>query len=66
MDKPAITYAAHPDATSEAEISALANIYKFILDCRAKKEAAGPRQAGNLEDEKGSMHDSRRPQYTRT
>ena len=41
---PGIAYAARPDAIPQAEISALANIYKFVLDCRAKKEAA-PRQS---------------------
>ena len=40
MDKPSITYAPRPDATPEAEIGALANVYRYVLDCRAKKKAA--------------------------
>jgi hypothetical protein len=41
MNAPAhIRYAQRPDATPEAELSALAAVYRFVLDCRAKKEAA--------------------------
>jgi hypothetical protein len=40
MTSPRITYAPRPDATLEAELSALANVYRFVLDCHAKKEAA--------------------------
>ena len=40
MDKPAISYAHRPDATPEAESSALTNVYRFVLDCHAKKGAA--------------------------
>jgi hypothetical protein len=42
MDSPRMTYTSRPDATPEAELSALANVYRFILDCHAKKEAAHP------------------------
>lgn len=37
---PRITYATRPDATPEAELSAVANVFRFVLDCHAKKEAA--------------------------
>jgi hypothetical protein len=37
---PGIAYAQRHDATAEAEISALVNVYKFILDSHARKEAA--------------------------
>ena len=40
MDRPSITYALRTDTTQEAEISTLANVYRFVLDCHAKKEAA--------------------------
>jgi len=40
MSSPHITYASRPDATPEGELSALAACYRFIFDCRAKKEAA--------------------------
>jgi len=33
-----ISYTSHPDATPEAELSALAAVYRFILDCCTKKE----------------------------
>ncbi len=42
MDSPRITYASRPGATAEAELNVLANVYRFILDCHAKKEAAHP------------------------
>jgi len=37
---PHIAYAPRPDATPEAEIATLAAVYRFVLDSRAKKEAA--------------------------
>jgi hypothetical protein len=40
MKRPRIIYAQRSDATSDAEVSALANVYKFVLDCHAKKAAA--------------------------
>jgi hypothetical protein len=40
MSSPRIAYSARADATPEAELSALAAVYRFVLDCRAKKEAA--------------------------
>ena len=39
---PHIAYAPRPDATPEAEIATLAAVYKFVLDCHAKKEATRP------------------------
>jgi hypothetical protein len=44
MSGSVVTYAPRPDVTPDVEVSALANVYKFVLDCRAKKEAA-PRQS---------------------
>ena len=40
MGKRSITYAPRPDTTPETEIATLGNVYKFVLDCRAKTEAA--------------------------
>ena len=40
MDKPSIAYARRPGVTLEAELPALANVYRFVLDCHAKKKAA--------------------------
>jgi hypothetical protein len=31
MDNPRITYTPRPDATPEAELNALANIYRYVL-----------------------------------
>jgi hypothetical protein len=33
-------YAPRPDATPTAELSALANVYRYVIDSHAKKEAA--------------------------
>jgi hypothetical protein len=40
MPNPAVSYAQRPDATPEAEISALAVIYKLCISSHAQKEAA--------------------------
>ena len=40
MSSPRISYTTRREATPGAELSALANICRFVLDCRAKKEAA--------------------------
>jgi hypothetical protein len=40
--KPTVTFTPRPDATPEAEVNVLANVYRFILDCHAKKMAAEP------------------------
>ena len=37
MSSPRMTYTRRPDATPEGELDALAVVYRFILDCRAKK-----------------------------
>jgi hypothetical protein len=52
MSDPAITYAPRPDATPEAEISALAAIYKLCISSHAKKR-------GHLLD-KGGPDDARK------
>ena len=55
MSSPGITYTPCPDATPEAELSALSAAYKFILDS-AKKNAAGVTST-NGDDAKGSRND---------
>jgi hypothetical protein len=42
MSSSRITYISRPDATPEAEVNVLANVYRFILDRHAKKKAAEP------------------------
>jgi hypothetical protein len=39
MSSAHITYSQRPEASAKNEFTALANIYRFILDCHAKKEA---------------------------
>jgi len=40
MGSPQITYAPRPDVSPETEVSALANVYRFILNA-SKVKAAG-------------------------
>ena len=42
MGKPTVKCTPRPDATPKAELDALANVYRFILDCRAKTQVAEP------------------------
>jgi hypothetical protein len=46
---PGIAYAQRPDALPDAELSTLAAIYRFVLDCHAKKEATRPGSPDNPE-----------------
>jgi hypothetical protein len=39
-DAPHIIYTQRADTTAETELNALAAVYRFILDCHAKKVAA--------------------------
>lgn len=55
MSSPHITYATRPDSTPEGEINALGNVYRFILDCHAKKNAAGVTSANGDDAKKGSL-----------
>ena len=63
MDSPTVSYASRPDATQEAELNALASVYRFILNCRAKENTAGVTST-NGDDAKGSQHDRARQKYT--
>lgn len=51
MSKPAISYAPHDSASPAAEISALRNVYSFVIkSSRAKRRARG--SSGTDNDEK--------------
>jgi hypothetical protein len=62
MNSVRITYAPRIDTEPEAELSALANVYRFILDCSAKRSS--PRQSRDnaiLRNTEGVSHVDRRP-----
>ena len=40
MDSRRIVYKPRPDAAPKAELEVLAAVYRFVLDCHAKKEGA--------------------------
>jgi hypothetical protein len=41
MSNARILYTPHPETKPEVELDALAAVYRFVLDCKAKKEATG-------------------------
>jgi hypothetical protein len=40
-EAPRVAYRSRTDATREGEANALGAIYRFVLDCHAKRNAAG-------------------------
>ena len=62
MSSSRIAYATRSDTTAESEISTLVNVYRYVLNCPAKKEAT---RTGSPDDAKGSNNDRARQKYTR-
>jgi hypothetical protein len=62
VGEPLITYAPRLDTTPEAEVSALAAVYKFVINCHVQKKG-GPETAPI--DAKGPKDVSRRTYSTR-
>ena len=56
-DSAHIRYAQRPDATPKAELSALASIYRFVLDS-AHKNAAGRTSTNGGDEKERSRNDS--------
>ena len=48
MREPRISYSVSLDTSPEAEAPVLCAVYKFVLDCHAKKEAAPENRASRL------------------
>ena len=63
MNSARISYVLRPDATPEMEVSALANVFKFVLDCHTRKEAAPESRPDDtkLRLAKGVSHVDQRP-----
>ncbi len=64
MSSPRVTYTARPDATAESGLSALASVYRFVLDCHAKKEPAPesrPDDGTEIKEDSANEHRSTRP-----
>lgn len=57
--EPRIVYTLRPDATPEGELNVLANVYRFILDCNAKKLAPEPdgHDDQEMSRSEGGQHD---------
>jgi hypothetical protein len=56
--KLAIAYAARPDTTQEAEISALAAVYRLCLSSHTRKNAAGETSTNGGDEKERSRNDS--------
>lgn len=56
MSNPKIIYTPRADATPETELQALANVYRFILDCHEKNKAAEA-HGGEDDARKGDLDD---------
>jgi hypothetical protein len=63
MRSPAVSYAPRSNATPDQARDVRARAWTFAFECYAKKEGSRP---GAPDDAKGSKHDSRHNQYTRT
>lgn len=50
MSSPRISYVPHPDATPEAERSALANVFKFVLARDCAKDGGRPSATTDCDD----------------
>ena len=58
MSKPAISYAPHASASPAAEISALRNVYSFVIkSSRAKERPAGAAAPITMKSRRGGSHD---------
>ena len=65
MHSPTVSYAPRTDATQEAELNVLASVYRFILDSRAKKNAAGVTSTnGDDAEERSRNANSATQKYT--
>ena len=62
MNRSHITYAPCPEATPEAQLATLANVYRFVLDRHGKKEATRP---GSPDATKEIKNDSRPKHHNR-
>ena len=63
-DAPHLIYTQRADTTAETELNALAAVYRFILDCHAKKVAAeldSCNDAAIVRNTEGVSHVDQRP-----
>jgi hypothetical protein len=53
-----IVYTPHPDATLETEAAVLAAVYRFVLDCRARRKGG---VLSTARDARKEINESRKP-----
>ncbi len=64
MNNSHIIYRSRPESTPGTELTAIANVYRFVLDCRAKKEPAPesrPDDGTKVKEDSANEHRSTRP-----
>jgi len=66
MDSPRIGYVPHSGTTPEGETSALAAVYRLILDCHARKENAAGVTSTNGDDAKERFKNDNRAKKQHT
>ncbi len=59
MANPRFIYASRRDEAPETEADALANAFRFILDCRAKKKNVEPAPEPDVRNTRGKSDGSR-------
>jgi hypothetical protein len=65
MSNPRLIRTPRPDTGSEVELEALASVYRFILNCRAKKKTAESTPELDSRDGAKIKEDSASENYTR-
>jgi hypothetical protein len=63
MDEPVVHYVPRCDVTPESELKALASVYRFVLERRAKKTAGA---AGSRPTREGGVDESLREESDST
>jgi hypothetical protein len=62
MSEPRISYSGSLETSPETEAPVLCSVYKFVLDCHAKKEAAPenrPDDGTKVKEDSANEHDSK-------
>jgi hypothetical protein len=58
MNSTHISYSQRSGTTAESEVAALSNVFKFVLDCHAKKEAVPENRPDDGTKTKGDSADA--------
>ena len=62
MSEPAVSYKPRSDTTPESELATLAAVYRFIINCHARKEAtptSRPDDGTKVKEDSANEHHSK-------